>query len=648
MRTMCLAAAKMLVALCGGALLGTGASAAAEEPATRPPLHQAALDGATPAELAQLIAAVEHVDVALEVNGRTPLHLAAYSGRPTVAKALLDAGASVAAVGGRGETPLHLAANEEVATLLINAGADVDAADSTGRTALHLAASRDAKALAALLIGAGASLNAVDGAGHTPLHEAAHDEALATAELLIAHGADVNVANPSGSTPLHMALLDDHTERPALAVATMLVENGADVNAQTALFGWAPLHLAAYHASLGDPQALTIVQALLKGGAEANVRTRLGGWTPVRMAHQGDANEAVLKLLTAAGGKDGGYDQAPLLPLPRALTWQEKLEREEEARREPTARVRGRFKFELDMPSTYSYHQDAVQGSFTMPGATERLLFEHAGLWDGDGPYTVAALEDWHGNVLPLMAYNHYTTFVGICRDPATDTDTVMFQQAYEGSCCAYEDRVYFHYDAEAGELMEVLKDAYLDDSTAAPDEQGTCDWRRKKKALATYREAVGLLAVGELPKLTKDGSTQTLPTRAVPSPVVDEQLATLRQLPEDVVEVWEVDGSPRWRIVGVEHDQQRGNIFSDPCGGVVLVRDVEREQWHSIYDCADLEATEVHDDVLTTALNDKECWPRSRFCHLEVDLATSEAQLWDEPAGNHWINWRERPGDND
>ena len=607
-----LAAATMLVMLCGTALFGARVSAAVTAEAS------ATGDDSTAEDPAQALAQLDP-----ETRQRLMTHALVRDDSEALLRLL----------------PSARPKDEELAAFMANL--------------LHSAAAEDSHRVAAALIGQGYAVGARS--SYTPLHEAAAYEALATAELLVAQGADVN-ADSGGWTPLHMALLYG-TERPAFAVARMLMDHGANVNAQTTLFGWTPLHLAAYQASFGEAPALAVVQALLERGAEANVGTRLGGWTPVRAAHEGDANEAVLKMLAIAGGEDGGYDEAPRLPLYQngRLEWRgldEELESGEEASQSyadgTTAGVKGRFNMTFALPSAYFFHQDAIQGTFTAPGATERLLFENTGLLDEYGPYTVAALEDRHGNVLPLLAYNHYTDFVGICRDPATDTDTAMFQHSYDGSCCPWDDRVYFHYDAEAGTLLAVLDDEDLDVSTAAPDEQGTCNWRRKKAALATYREAIKALAVGELPKLAKGGTTQTLPTRAIPSPVVDEHLATLRQLPGDVVEVWEVGGSSRWKVVGVEYERRQEGRFSDPCEGVVLVWDATHEQWRSIYDCADLEATEVHDDVLTTALNDEEClWRRlDQLCHLEVDLATGEARLWDEPYGNDWVNWRERPGD--
>lgn len=566
---------------------------------------------------------------------------------------------------------LHSAASknsQRVAAALIEQGYEVSAAAAgTSYTPLHAAAKYEALATAELLLARGADVNA-NSDGWTPLLMALRRDTrsptFAVARLLVEHGANVNARTDLGWTPLLMALLDN-ADSPAFAVARMLMERGANVNARTALFGWTPLHLAASHAASGDELALAVVQALLERGADVNVRTRIGGWTPVRAATKaGDANESVLELLRAAGGEDGGYDDAPELSIYQngSVRWPPSEEMRQEWGMAPaadvgTSAVKGRFTMPFFVPSRHFFSQYAVQGAFTAPRAAERLLFEDIGvrllfepeeirMRDIYGPYSVAALEDKQGNVRPLFAYNYYTHFVGICRDPVTDTDTVMFEHRYDGSCCPWADRVYLHYDEDAGDFLKVLYDEDLALSTAAPDEQGVCHWRKKKAALAAYREATDALTVGELPKLAADGTTQALPTRVIPSAVVDEQLATLRQLPEDVVEVWEVQSAPRWRVVGVEYHRRPEGEFSYPCEGAVLVWDATLEQWRSIYDCADLEAMEIHDDMLVTALNDAGClWRRlENFCYMEVDLATSEARLWDDPSGNAWIDRRQRP----
>ena len=78
-----------------------------------------------------------------------PLHRAATRGSPELVEMLLDAGADPDGRNGRGETPLHAAANADarkavaVARALLARGAHIDATDELGETPVHRAAERD-------------------------------------------------------------------------------------------------------------------------------------------------------------------------------------------------------------------------------------------------------------------------------------------------------------------------------------------------------------------------------------------------------------------------------------------------------------------------------------------------------------------------
>ena len=81
-------------------------------------------------------------------------------------------------------TPLHSAANKEIAELLIAKGADVNAKSDDGWTSLHDATSIGHNEIVELLITKGADVNAKNNYGNTPLDLASGE----TVNFLRQHG----------------------------------------------------------------------------------------------------------------------------------------------------------------------------------------------------------------------------------------------------------------------------------------------------------------------------------------------------------------------------------------------------------------------------------------------------------------------------
>ena len=121
---------------------------------------------------------------AFSPDGFTALHLAAFFGKPEIARALLDAGASVDAytTNELANQPLHAAA--------------------AGR---HLEVCR-------LLLAAGADVNATQHGGYTPLHEAAQHGDVEMVELFLSAGADPTIAVIEGGTPADLAEAAGHAD----------------------------------------------------------------------------------------------------------------------------------------------------------------------------------------------------------------------------------------------------------------------------------------------------------------------------------------------------------------------------------------------------------------------------------------------------
>jgi uncharacterized protein len=102
--------------------------------------------------------------------GFSALHGVAGEDRPDMIRLLIAAGADVDARNVNGHTPLHLAAYPDAVRALVDAGADLEARANDGGTPLHLAAETpDRGDVMAALLDAGAKVNAVNAKGRTPL-----------------------------------------------------------------------------------------------------------------------------------------------------------------------------------------------------------------------------------------------------------------------------------------------------------------------------------------------------------------------------------------------------------------------------------------------------------------------------------------------
>jgi ankyrin repeat protein len=185
-------------------------------------------------------------------NGLGPYTVARYSRQDEVAKVLLEKGveldifaASMAGVRERvvellagdrgmvnsyshdGWTPLHLAAffgKPEIAEILLANGADVHARSTNAmqNTPLHAAVAGKKSTVASILIGHSADVNARQHGGWTALHAAAQSDDFELAMLLISQGADVKARADNHQSPLDLALTKGHA-----AIVQLLEEHGA-------------------------------------------------------------------------------------------------------------------------------------------------------------------------------------------------------------------------------------------------------------------------------------------------------------------------------------------------------------------------------------------------------------------------------------
>ncbi|KAL4856774.1 putative ankyrin repeat protein [Chlorella vulgaris] len=159
------------------------------------------------AQLQRLVASGADINDEMPGLGLTPLQYCAAQGSNI--KAVIAAGALLDDQNDKGLTALMLATRDNkvhAARALLEAGASVALADNKGWTVLHWAASTAWYGLNVKeLIEAGADIAATSHTGDTPLHEAVRRKAWHTAAMLVAAGASVDQANDSQQSPLDLA-----------------------------------------------------------------------------------------------------------------------------------------------------------------------------------------------------------------------------------------------------------------------------------------------------------------------------------------------------------------------------------------------------------------------------------------------------------
>ena len=123
--------------------------------------------------------------------GRTPLHWACASGNWRFVELLLARNED----GNGGKT-----------------GVEIDAVELRGKTALHVATAHDRVDIVLLLLEHGAAVNAASDGGWTPLHNACDKGCEGIVRILLKAGAQVNAQLLNGVTPLHLAAQGGHRE----------------------------------------------------------------------------------------------------------------------------------------------------------------------------------------------------------------------------------------------------------------------------------------------------------------------------------------------------------------------------------------------------------------------------------------------------
>uniref|UniRef100_A0A8D0DIS0 NFKB inhibitor epsilon n=1 Tax=Salvator merianae TaxID=96440 RepID=A0A8D0DIS0_SALMN len=171
---------------------------------------------------------------------QTPLHLSVYLEQSRVVQALVLKGVNTTLQDRNGNTPLHLACEQQslecVQLLLLQDPISDKSTDAKktiqdlalqnwqGLTCLHISTLKGNLQLMTLLVKNGADINVQDGtSGKTPLHLAVENHDEMAVRHLLQMGAQVDAQMYNGCTPLHLAV-----GRKNVAIAAVLCQCGAD------------------------------------------------------------------------------------------------------------------------------------------------------------------------------------------------------------------------------------------------------------------------------------------------------------------------------------------------------------------------------------------------------------------------------------
>ncbi|XP_040913251.1 ankyrin repeat domain-containing protein 50 [Toxotes jaculatrix] len=258
------------------------------------PLHAAACEG----HRAVCAALTEQGSMArvgeMDIEGRTPLILAAQEGHWSTVRLLLDRRSPIDHRAYDGHSALSatlLEGHAEVADLLMRRGADTDVRDAEGRPLLYLLVLEGRLEMATLLIEkGGVPLESRDSEGRTALHVASWQGCVEMVDLLLKHGANPNAQDTEGRPPLHSVAWTGHAQ-----VGHRLLE-ASGVNIDLAC------HQGATALSIAAQEGHTnIVVMLLERGANPDHIDKYGR-SPVKVAGKhGHFN--IVRLLESYGAK---------------------------------------------------------------------------------------------------------------------------------------------------------------------------------------------------------------------------------------------------------------------------------------------------------------------------------------------------------
>ena len=144
---------------------------------------------------------------AIDADGSSSLHWAAWVRQPIMFSLLVSGGASINHHNRRGESVLEWAIRGGDLTimsqLLSATNIDVHSVNTFGGSAAHIAAEEGHTEILAALYFKGAHMDATDARGKTPLMCAAHRNRPAAVQWLLRIGVDASLSDSEGATAMH-------------------------------------------------------------------------------------------------------------------------------------------------------------------------------------------------------------------------------------------------------------------------------------------------------------------------------------------------------------------------------------------------------------------------------------------------------------
>jgi ankyrin repeat protein len=218
-------------------------------------------------------------------RGRTPLHMAAFSGTPDTLECLINFNEDVNAIDFSGNTPLIMAVVAkflEGYKILFEKGSSVNTKNVTGMTSLHHAALINNLECLNQLIVDGANVIARTNESHTPLHFIADNISvymenpsekknyLECAKVLLSNNQSAaNATNAWGGSPLYLA-----ARRGREDLVDLLLQNNGSPVLKSEL-GRTPLHAAAQYGQSGCIKLLLQTNCILVNEVDKENNTPL-------------------------------------------------------------------------------------------------------------------------------------------------------------------------------------------------------------------------------------------------------------------------------------------------------------------------------------------------------------------------------------